>query len=68
DRELLPPGRLCFTLHLISTIRHEWRQPLAVTELPFQALHLSWWIFTRMFVSALVLVTVKKPADTMVST
>jgi len=41
---------LCFTLHLISTIRHEWRQPLAVAELPLQALHLSWWIFTRMFV------------------
>jgi len=42
--------QLCFTLHPISTIRHEWRQPLAVTELPFQALHLSRWIFTRVFV------------------
>ena len=41
---------LYFTLHLISTIRNEWRQPLTVTELPLQALHLSRWIFTRMFV------------------
>ncbi len=39
---------LCFTLHLISTIRQEWRQPLAVAELPLQALYLSWWIFIRM--------------------